>query len=153
MVQHLALMSVAAPLLLLGAPVRLALAALPPRGATRIAAVLGSAPVRVLGHPVFGLGVLIGVLYGAHFSPLYERALENENVHAAEHGIFLTAALLYWMPIFAVAPAPYARSIRSGSSRCSSACRRRRFSGSRSTSRTGCSIRTTPRVRTPWQTR
>lgn len=110
MVQHLALMSVAAPLLLLGAPVRLALAALPPHGAMRVAAVLGSAPVRALGHPVFGLGVLIAVLYGAHFSPLYESALENENVHAAEHAMFLSAALLYWMPIFAVAPAPYARS-------------------------------------------
>ena len=35
MVQHLALISLAAPLLLMGAPVRLALAALPPRGATR----------------------------------------------------------------------------------------------------------------------
>ena len=50
------------------------------------------------------------MLYGTHFSPLYERALENETVHAAEHALFLTAALLYWMPIFAVAPAPHARS-------------------------------------------
>jgi putative membrane protein len=110
MVQHLVLISVAAPLLILGAPVRLALAALPPRAAARLAGVLGSAPMHAAGHPLFGLAFLTLVLYGAHFSALYERALENEPVHAAEHVLFLTAALTFWMPIFAVAPAPHARS-------------------------------------------
>ncbi|HEV3088173.1 MAG TPA: cytochrome c oxidase assembly protein [Candidatus Elarobacter sp.] len=108
--QHLILISLAAPLLIFGAPVRLALAALPPRGAARLAHVLGSAPMHTIDHPLFGLALLTLVLFGTHFSPLYERALENETVHAAEHALFLTAALLFWMPIFAVAPAPHARS-------------------------------------------
>jgi putative membrane protein len=110
MVQHLALISLAAPLLIFGAPVRLALAALPPRGAARLARVLGSAPMRALDHPLVGLALLTLVLFGTHFSPLYERALENANVHAFEHALFLTAGLFFWMPIFAVAPAPHARS-------------------------------------------
>jgi cytochrome c oxidase assembly factor CtaG len=108
MVQHLALISIAAPLLLLGAPHRLALAALPPRPARGLARILNSAPLRFVANPVIGLFFLTVVLYGTHFSPLYEAALENAGVHAFEHGVYLTAALLYWAPIFAVAPAPHA---------------------------------------------
>ncbi len=79
MVQHLALISLAAPLLLLGAPLRLALAALPPRSAAALARVLGSAPFRFLANPLFALLQLTAVLYAAHYSPLYEAALENES--------------------------------------------------------------------------
>lgn len=108
MVQHLVLITIAAPLLLLGAPVRLVLAALPVRAATRLARALNSLPMRAIGHPLFGLAVLTLALYGTHFSPLYERALEDETTHAWEHGIYLFAGLVYWSPIFAVAPAPHA---------------------------------------------
>jgi putative membrane protein len=110
MVQHLVLITLAAPLLLFGAPVRLALAALPQRAATSLARFLNSTPMRVVDHPLFGLGLLTAVLYGTHFSPLYERALESEAVHAFEHALYLTAALVYWSPIFAIAPAPHAPS-------------------------------------------
>ena len=110
MVQHLVLITVAAPLLLFGAPVRLALAALPARAAAPLARALGSAPLRVVTHPLFGLAALVLVLYGTHFSPLYERALESETVHAWEHALFMLAAFLFWTPVFAVAPAPHAAS-------------------------------------------
>ena len=110
MVQHLLLITIAAPLLLFGAPMRLALAALPPRGATTLARALNSAPMRVVDHPLFGVALLIVVLYGTHFSPLYERALEDASVHAWEHALYLTTALVYWTPIFAIAPAPHAPS-------------------------------------------
>jgi cytochrome c oxidase assembly factor CtaG len=66
--------------------------------------------MRVVDHPLFGLGLLTVVLYGTHFSPLYERALENDTVHAFEHALYLTAALVFWSPIFAIAPAPHAPS-------------------------------------------
>lgn len=110
MAQHLALISLAAPLLLLGAPLRLALAALPAGGAKRLARALNSAPMRIVDHPVFGLLLLTVVLYGTHFSPFYEAALEHEPIHVAEHALYLTTALIYWAPIFAVAPAPHAPS-------------------------------------------
>jgi cytochrome c oxidase assembly factor CtaG len=110
MVQHLALITLAAPLLLMGAPVRLTLAALPARGATVLARALNSAPMRVVDSPLFGLALLTVVLYGTHFSPLYERALENETVHAWMHVLYLVTALIYWNPIFAIAPAPHAPS-------------------------------------------
>ena len=110
MVQHLALIAVVAPLLLLGAPIRLALGALPTRAATWLARILNTGTVRVLSHPLVGLAILAAVLYGTHFSALYERALEDETVHAWEHGLFLLAGLLFWSPLFAVAPAPHAAS-------------------------------------------
>jgi len=108
MAQHLALVSLAAPLLLLGAPLRLALAALPSRPATKLARILQSPALRVLTHPAFAWLQFAAVLYGVHFSPLYEAALENETVHAYEHVLFLTSGMIFWMPLLAVAPAPHA---------------------------------------------
>jgi cytochrome c oxidase assembly factor CtaG len=108
MVQHLALAFVAVPLLLLGAPVRLALAALSPRAATRLAGALHSLPVRVASHPAFAFLQFAAVLYLAHFTPLYEAALDHPAIHALEHGLFLTSAAVFWSPILAVAPAPHA---------------------------------------------
>ena len=110
MVQHLLLLSVVPPLLLLGAPIRVALGALPANAATRVARALNSAPMRIVDNPLFGLLVFVVVLYGTHFSPLYEAALENERIHAAEHALYLGAGLVYWSSILAVAPAPHAAS-------------------------------------------
>jgi putative copper resistance protein D len=110
MAQHLALVTLAAPLLLLGAPVRLAMAALPARPAAALARALNSTPVRVLTHPAFAWLQFAVVLYGTHFSPLYEAALENEAVHACEHALYMASALIFWTPLLAVAPAPHAPS-------------------------------------------
>jgi putative membrane protein len=110
MVQHLALVTVAAPLLLLGAPLRLAMAALPARPAAALARALNSAPLRVLTHPAFAWLQFAVVLYGTHFSPLYEAALENESVHIGEHALYMASALIFWTPLLAVAPAPHAPS-------------------------------------------
>jgi cytochrome c oxidase assembly factor CtaG len=108
MVQHLALAFIVAPLLLLGAPIRLALAAFPAGGATRLARWLGSPAVRAVTHPACALLQFTAVLYAVHFSPLYEAALEHEPIHAFEHVVLLASALVFWTPILAVAPAPHA---------------------------------------------
>ncbi|HTD36580.1 MAG TPA: cytochrome c oxidase assembly protein [Candidatus Limnocylindrales bacterium] len=108
MVQHLALVLLVAPLLLLGAPLRLALGALPPHGAAVLARVLNATPVRALTNPGVAWVQFVLVLYGTHFSPLYEAALENPTVHACEHALYLTSALVFWTPVLAVPPAPHA---------------------------------------------
>jgi putative copper resistance protein D len=108
MVQHLTLSFIVAPLLLLGAPVRIALSALPSGAAARLAAALRSIPMRVVTSPPFAWLQFCAVLYGVHFSPLYEAALEHEWVHACEHALFLASALVFWTPVLAVAPAPHA---------------------------------------------
>jgi len=108
MVQHLLLLSVVAPLLLLGAPLRLLLAALPAHSASTMARVLRSAPLRVLAFPAVAWLQFACVMYGVHFSPLYEAALEHPAVHALEHALFLSSGLVFWAPLLAVAPAPHA---------------------------------------------
>jgi putative copper resistance protein D len=108
MVQHLALAFIVAPLLLLGAPLRLAFAALPTCEAARLARALRSRPARLLTHPAFAWLQFTGALYLAHFTALYETALERPPVHALEHALFVASALLFWTPVLAVAPAPHA---------------------------------------------
>jgi cytochrome c oxidase assembly factor CtaG len=110
MFQHLLLIGVIAPLLLLGAPLRLVLAALDPRAGSRLAGLLNSPLGRALSNPAFAWLQFLFVLYGAHFSGLYEAALEHPAVHVAEHGLFLGSAFLFWSPLLAVAPAPHAPS-------------------------------------------
>jgi len=108
MLQHLLLVGVVAPLLLLGAPVRLALATLPKPAATGLARLLGSRVVRFVSNPVVAWLQFAFVLYGTHFSPLYEAALENESIHAWEHVSYLVSGMIFWTPLLAVAPAPHA---------------------------------------------
>lgn len=108
MLQHLILVTVAAPLLVLGAPVRLALTVLPKIAAGRLARFFHKPPLQTLAHPAIAWLQFAAVLYAVHFSPLYEAALEHEAVHALEHLLFLASALIFWMPLLAVAPAPHA---------------------------------------------
>ena len=110
MLQHMVLIDVTAPLLVLAAPMRLVLGALSAPQATVVARAFNRAPLRWLAHPAVAWLQLCAVLYGVHFSPLYEAALENEGVHAAEHLLFILSGVIFWMPLLAVAPAPHAPS-------------------------------------------
>ena len=104
MVQHLLLTMIAAPLLLLGAPVTLALQAWPGTPRRWLLATLRSAPARVLGNPLVAWALFFVVLWGIHFTSLYEAALRNDGVHAFEHIALLVTALLFWMPIVRADP-------------------------------------------------
>jgi putative copper resistance protein D len=108
MVQHLLLTLVAAPLIALGAPVTLLLRVATPRVRRRVLLpVLHSRPMRVLAHPVVAGLLFAGVMWAAHFSPLFDLALENRLVHDIEHALFLGTALLFWWPAVGVDPAPW----------------------------------------------
>ena len=107
MVQHILLILVSAPLLALAAPITLLLRLSSPYTRRRwILPVLHSRPVRVLSHPIVAFLVLAILMWIAHFSPLFEAALEEPVLHDLEHVLFLTAALLFWWPAVAVDPAP-----------------------------------------------
>ena len=108
MVQHILLTLVAAPLLALGAPVTLALRVASPRVRRRwLLPILHSRPLRVLAHPVVAWLLFAGVMWAAHFSPLFDLALENRLVHDFEHALFLGAALLFWWPAVGADPGPW----------------------------------------------
>jgi putative copper resistance protein D len=100
MVQHLLLILVIPPLLLLAAPLTLARrakghagwpTALTRAGRTRMA--------RTLTHPVLGWVAFAVILAGSHFSPLYQEALEHRSVHALEHLMYLGGGVLFWAPV------------------------------------------------------
>jgi putative copper resistance protein D len=108
MIQHLLLTLVAAPLLVLGAPITLLLRAATPSARKRwILPVLQSRAARLLGHPVVTGIVFAGVMWGSHFSPLFDLALEDPLVHDLEHLVFLGAALLFWWPAVGLDPGPH----------------------------------------------
>jgi putative copper resistance protein D len=101
MAQHLLLVMVAAPLILLGAPVTLALRT-NPRG--RLRSLVGARPIRTVSHPVVAWASLAAVMVVTHFSVIYDAALENEVVHIGEHTLYVSAALLFWWPIVGLDP-------------------------------------------------
>jgi putative membrane protein len=101
MVQHVILVSVAAPLLAVSAPgvTLLRGAPLAVRRATgRWRRRLGLRPpvVHALANPVTAWLLHAGVLWLWHAAVLYEAALAQPVVHAVEHGTFLASALLFW---------------------------------------------------------
>jgi putative copper resistance protein D len=108
MVQHIVLMMLAAPLLLLGAPVLLIL-----RVASRdvrrryVLPVLRSRIVTALSNPYVGWLLFGGVLVGTHFSPFFEYSLGHPLVHEyVEHPLYLGAALIFYYPLLAGNPGP-----------------------------------------------
>jgi putative copper resistance protein D len=108
MVQHLLLTLVAPPLLLYAGPITLLLRASSPETRRRwIMPVLHSRIVRWLSFPVVAWILFAAVMWGSHFSPLFDVALENELVHRLEHALFLAAALLFWWPVVGTDPSPW----------------------------------------------
>lgn len=101
MVQHMLLMLVAAPLLVVGlSPVALAWS-LPHRW-RRPVAQWGHrrgglrAAWRFISQPLAAWAVFAVVLWGWHLPGPYQAALLDPTIHVIEHATFLGAALLYW---------------------------------------------------------
>lgn len=109
MVQHLLLMMIAAPLLLLGNPLPTSLWGLPRRARRALGRLLTrNAPLRkVLWAatlmPVAWL-LFVGNLWLWHLPAAYQAALRDPVIHDVEHVAFFGTALLFWWPI--VEPAP-----------------------------------------------
>jgi len=101
MIQHLIMLNIAAPLLMMGAPVTLWIRASKPRTRRRfILPLLRSRPVAVITFPVT-CWILLGpiVLYTTHFTPMFDSALRIDWVHELEHALYLLAACLFWWPV------------------------------------------------------
>jgi putative membrane protein len=104
MAQHLLLMTVAAPLLLLGAPVITLLNGLPRPFVNRVLRPLVRwSPVhkleRIVAHPVFcWLGSTAAVI-GWHVPSLFELGVRTEKWHEVEQACFFAAGLLFWLPV------------------------------------------------------
>jgi len=108
MVQHLLLISVAAPLLLLGAPITLILRVSTVRFRKGVVLpVLHSRVVKAISFPVVAWVLLAAVMWVSHFSTLFDTALEDAWLHRLEHLVYLGAALLFWWPVTGADPSPW----------------------------------------------
>jgi len=101
MVQHLLLMMVAAPLLVLGAPPVALGWALPQRWRASVAQWWHRRTAlrslwQILAHPLVVWGLYMSALWIWHLPLLYEAALRSEFIHFLEHGSFLATAVLFW---------------------------------------------------------
>jgi putative membrane protein len=98
MVQHLLVTFVAAPLLAFSAPAALVLRAGSPRARNGLLRVVHARPVRAVTHPVVSWTAFGLTMWLTHYSALYEAALHDDLLHAAEHALYLGTALLFWAP-------------------------------------------------------
>jgi cytochrome c oxidase assembly factor CtaG len=104
MLQHMLLMMVAPPLILLGAPLVPMVRGLPIFAAREFAGPFLNWPAAkrvgsALANPVFAL-LLMGVaMFAWHTPALYELALRSSAWHQTEHACFLLASLIFWWPV------------------------------------------------------
>lgn len=113
MVQHMVISMLSPILLLLGAPVTLALRALPVagRGSTGprelLLKLLHSWYMRVITHPVFTIPMFIASLYALYFTPLFDFLMGSKPGHIAMMVHFLMVGLVFFWPIMGVDPGPH----------------------------------------------
>jgi cytochrome c oxidase assembly factor CtaG len=106
MTQHLLLVIVAAPLLVLGRPSAPLIAALPSNVGKAASLLFVTVRKRApfLLHPVSLWALHAFVLWAWHLPTLYDLALENTFMHGLEHATFLGSALLVWAAVFGERP-------------------------------------------------
>lgn len=106
MAQHIVIWLVAPPFILLGAPMLLIVAVPRQEIARRFTAFADSRGGRLLFAPLTAWLSFVFVMWGAHFSPLYDLALRFPPLHVAEHVLFLVTGLLFWAVVVQVGYAP-----------------------------------------------
>jgi putative membrane protein len=113
--QHVVMMLIAAPLIVLGRPVHVALWALDPK---KSGAIVGPflrqtwlrSLLTVIAHPLVVLLLINVNLVVWHLPGFYQAALENTLVHELEHALFMGTAVLFWWVI--IDPIPRHHKIR-----------------------------------------
>lgn len=104
MVQHLMLIMIAPPLLIIGQPITLLLHASRNPLHTWVKRVLRSPVVSFLTWPVFGCVAYGAAVMGAHLTALANLVETNPAVHNAEHALFLVVGYLFFLPILGSEP-------------------------------------------------
>src|SRR3981189_3399712 len=104
MIQHLLLMTLAPPLVLLGAPIMPFLLGLPRRFMHSVLSPLFRwVPVqwlgRLLSQPAVWWLAAAAALVGWHIPAAFTLALQSEPWHLVEHACFLGSGFLFWWPV------------------------------------------------------
>ncbi|OAH11010.1 cytochrome c oxidase assembly protein [Streptomyces jeddahensis] len=113
MVQHMVISMLSPILLLLGAPITLALRALPvaARGSKGprelLLMLLHSRYMRIITHPAFTIPLFIASLYALYFTPIFDFLMGSKPGHIAMMVHFLMVGLVFFWPIMGVDPGPH----------------------------------------------
>ena len=115
MVQHLLLIMVGAPLVLLGGPALVLSRGLPREIRNVYLVPLARSPaahafVRLALNPLIALGAYVVFLTLWHLPPLYDAAVTDAVVHAIEHFTFIAIAILFWTQV--IDPYPFHAPLR-----------------------------------------
>ncbi len=107
MLQHMTLMTIAAPLAVMGRPVLMFAWALPrtmrsnPRVQGAMRGLWGTRSRRLWCNVWFALFLHTAAMWGWHYPPLYEAALNDPLVHDIEHLSMFAAAVIFWQAVLA----------------------------------------------------
>jgi cytochrome c oxidase assembly factor CtaG len=104
MVQHVLLIMVAPPLLVLGRPVTLLLHAAGNPVHTWVKRVIRSPALTALTWPPVATAVYCAVVVSTHTPPVMDLVLENGAVHDGEHLLYLVAGYLFFLPVLGSEP-------------------------------------------------
>ncbi|MYS12253.1 cytochrome c oxidase assembly protein [Streptomyces sp. SID6041] len=113
MVQHMVISMLSPILLLLGAPITLALRALPVAGRGSLGPrelllkLLHSRYMKVVTHPGFTIPMFIASLYGLYFTPLFDFLMGSKPGHIGMMVHFLMVGVVFFWPIMGVDPGPH----------------------------------------------
>ena len=108
MLQHVLLLTVAPPLILLGRPWPRMWRALPPRERARLGRTLArarwTAPLRAVARPLPAVLLFNATVIGWHIPAAYDATLRYGTIHDLEHAMFFFGGLLFWARVIDPGP-------------------------------------------------
>ena len=104
MVQHLLLLMVAPPMLVVGQPATLLLHASRNPVHTWAKKSLRSRVVAGITWPPFGVALYVATVVGTHLTGFMNLVMSNGAVHDGEHALYLVAGYLYFLPLIGREP-------------------------------------------------
>jgi putative copper resistance protein D len=107
MAQHIGLMMLIAPLIVLGSPVKVAYDSKFPFVKNLIRGVGRNLIIRQFFRAEVGFIVFLAVLILTHFGPIADAGMTNANVHELELISFLVGGFIYYYPVLEGNPKPY----------------------------------------------
>ena len=100
MMQHIAIMMVAGPLIVMSSPITLTFINLGPHGRRNLVKVLRSRPMKLITNPYFGWFLFAFVLLGTHVIFVMEWILtDHDAMLFIERPVFLAATLIFYYPL------------------------------------------------------
>ena len=100
--QHLIVMMLVPPLLVLGSPITLLLRSVGPNARREIVGILHDPAMKKVSGRAAGVGLTLeyhGTMFIVMLTGVYGYTLEHDWAHIAVHAYLLTCGLLFWMPL------------------------------------------------------